>query len=138
MKPIHLYILTYVILVTSSIANAQEENSAVYQAGKRYVSLNIKSQNKFANKVQKQQDKLLKKLCKQEKRFANKLKRNDSAGYARYLQQPLTFDSLNTISKNRSTSPVKASNRVNGTVDSLKNITRFVAVRFTYKVEVMN
>ena len=114
-------------LLRQASLTPQEENSAVYQAGKRYVSLNIKSQSKFANKVQKQQDKLLKKLCKQEKRFANMLKRNDSAGYARYLQQPLTFDSLNSISKNRNTKPVKAPNRVNGTVDSLKNITRFVA-----------
>ncbi len=127
MKPTYCIIYTCVCLLLCVTANAQEESNAVYHAGKRYVSLNIKSQNKFANKVQKQQDKLLKKLCKQEKRLANKLKRNDSAGYARYLQQPLTFDSLNTISKNRSTSPIKASNRVNGTVDSLKNITRFIS-----------
>lgn len=127
MKPTYCIIYTCVYLSLCVSAKAQEESSVVYHAGKRYVSLNIKSQNKFASKVQKQQDKLLKKLCRQEKRFANKLKCNDSTGYGRYLQQPLTFDSLNTISKNRSTTPVKVSNRVNGTVDSLKNITRFVA-----------
>jgi len=101
-------------------AKAQEENNVVFNVARKYISLNVKLQNKFANKVQQQQDKLLKKLCKREERFVRKLKRNDSTGYVTYQQQPITFDSLNSISKNGDKSPIKATNRANTTIDSFK------------------
>lgn len=109
------------------ITQAQEEHTAVYQQGKRYIDIRIKSLNKTNEHVAGQQEKLLCKLSKQEKRYSRKLKKQDSAGYARYQQQPFSYDSISKLSKNREDSQLKQiANRPNVTVDSLKTIQKFI------------
>lgn len=127
MKMKELVLLIAIMFSACHVIVAQEENNVVYQAGKRYVDFNLRSLNKFASKVHQQQDRLLKKLCKQEKRFARRLKHKDSAGYAAYTQQTLTFDSLRKLSGYKDGMHIKAAQKPNSEVDSLRNITRFVS-----------
>lgn len=110
------------------ITQAQEEHTAVYQQGKRYIDIRIKSLSKTNEQVARQQEKLLHKLSKQEKRYSRKLKKRDSAGYARYQQQPFSYDSIGKLYKNRETSQFKQiAHRSNATIDSLKTIQKFIA-----------
>lgn len=114
-----------VILCCTFVASAQEESAEVYYA-KKYLDINIHSQEKFNKQVARQQNKLLTRLKRKEQRYAAKLKRKDSASYARYLQQPLTFDSISKISKNSTASSNTPIGRLHGGVDSLKQIEQYL------------
>jgi hypothetical protein len=115
----------YFILISLSVS-AQEEGEVLYQ-GKRYISLNIKSLDKYNERVTKQQARLLKKLKSKENKYANKLKRRDSASYAKYSEQPLTYDSISKLQKTDSgLNYSRISKRGNASVDSLKNIQTFL------------
>lgn len=119
-----VFYITLTLLTIS--ATAQEENTDVYQA-KRYLDINIKKQDKFNARVKKQQEKVLDRLKRKEGRFAKKLQRNDSAAYATYQKNPLTFDSISRSGKPDSASIVKKSkNRVNRSFDTLKGIKSYI------------
>lgn len=69
---------------------------------------------------------VLSRLKKKEQRFANKLKKKDSAAYARYMEQTVSYDSIKTLSSVDSideNSPV--AKKKNGKIDSLKKIQQF-------------
>lgn len=115
----HLILYTTSLLLSFS-AQSQEEGTTVYYA-KRYLDINIQSQNKLNEKVARQQSKVLGKLKKKEQKLSKRLQRKDSAGYAKYTQNNLTYDSISKIQQ-----PVKARHTVNRTVDSLKGVKKFL------------
>lgn len=88
---------------------------------KRYLDINIRSQNKLNEKVASQQSKVLVKLKKKEQKLAKRLQRTDSAKYVRYKQNKLTFDSISRIQE-----PEKAHRTVSRSVDSLKGVKKFL------------
>lgn len=123
MKAILLYIISLIFILP---VLAQEENTTVYQA-KRYIDINIKSQTKYNEKVEKLQKKTLSKLKKKEKRFEKKLKRKDSAAHANYQHHQVSFDSISRIKKPDSANLTKKSkHKVNSGIDSLKGVKKFL------------
>lgn len=122
-------LLVLCLMLLSVGVVAQEESAVMYQ-GKRYISLNIKSLNKYNERIAKQQVRMLQKLKSKEKRYANKLKHKDSAAYVNYLQQPLTYDSISKLQKADSgLNYIRISKRGNAAVDSLKNIQTFLQTK---------
>lgn len=105
--------------------SAQEESGEVYYA-KRYLDINIHSQEKFNKQVVRQQDKLLARLKRKEQRYASKLKRKDSASYARYQQQSLTYDSISKILKSQD-KPHRSVSGTRGSMDSLRRVQHYLA-----------
>jgi hypothetical protein len=119
-------IVRFILLLCSffaySQAHAQEEATTIYQ-GKRYIDINIRSQNKCNKRVAKQQDKLLHKLKKKESRYARKLRSKDSASYVKYQEQSLSYDSIGKLSKAQADNFKR---KTSVKVDSLKKIQRFI------------
>ncbi len=115
--------LCCVATLLSPLSNtyAQEENASSYQ-GRKYLDLNIRSLEKYNQRVKKQQDRLLNKLKHKEERYAFRLKRKDSAAYVRYQQQPLTYDSISKLSRSDNSFNPKRSIRRDASLDSLKRI----------------
>ena len=124
MKAVPGLITLLFIALLSAPAYAQEEEIVLTQ-GKRYLDFNISSLEKYNKRVQRQQERLLQKLSRKEKTYAARLKRKDSAGYARYQQQQLSFDSINKLNKNKS---VILSIRANSSsaIDSLSAVQQFL------------
>lgn len=118
-----LYLIALLIILSFRVYG-QEENTAIYQS-KRYLDINLKSLSKYKERVQKKQTKLLSKLKKKEERFAKKLKRRDSTAFARYQDNPITFDSISKIEHTKA-STQKISRVPNATIDSLKGIKNFL------------
>lgn len=104
----------------------QEENNEVSKQAGKYVGLKIVSLEKYNQRIARQQQHILSKLRKKEQRFAKKLRKHDSAAYAKYSEQSLSYDSINTLSKTDSgTDYNKIAQKKNGKIDSLKKITGF-------------
>ncbi len=116
-----LFICCLATLLISPQAIAQEESASLYH-GKKYLDLNIRSLEKYNQRVKKQQDRLLNKLKHKEERYASRLKRKDSAAYVRYQNQPLTYDSISKLSKSDNSTTQKRSFRHDASIDSLKKI----------------
>ena len=118
-----LITLLFIVLIYIPV-HAQEEEIILVQ-GKKYLDINISSLEKYNKRVQRQQARLLQKLSRKEKTYAARLKRKDSAGYARYQQQPVSFDSINKLNRNKS---VVHSTRAKGNaaIDSLAAVQQFL------------
>lgn len=114
-----------VILCCAFVASAQEESGEVYYA-KRYLDINIRSQEKFNKQVARQQNKLLAKLKRKEQQYAARLRRKDSASYASYQQQPMTFDSISKVSKSNNAPSNTPIAKLHNGVDSLKQIEQYL------------
>lgn len=127
------FLLLFVLqLIIPVFSQAQKESATIIQS-KRYLDINIKSLTKYTAKVEKQQQKLLNKLKRKEKRFADKLKKNDSAGYVRYQQQELSYDSISKITPETPSAAKRVSGRTNRTIDSLKVIQSYLENK-THKI----
>lgn len=112
-----------ILFLITSTAQAQEEGEVLYQ-GKRYLDLNIRSINKFNDRNQKLQQRLLNKLAKRERRITRQLKRKDSAAYVKLQQHSVSFDSINTLSRNGNNAKQKSF--ANPSIDSLQRIAAFL------------
>lgn len=108
------------MLLLGISASAQEETTTIYYT-KQYLDIKINTQTKLNEKIAKQQKKVLGKLKKKEQKVSKRLQRNDSAGYAKYNQNPLTYDSISKMEQ-----PAKARHSVNRSVDSLKGVKKFL------------
>jgi hypothetical protein len=115
------------ILLLPLCLSAQEENAGVAKEGTKYVSLKIKSLDKYNSRIERQQHILIKKLKKKEDHYAKKLKSTDSLAYTKYQKQSLSFDSISKVSKSDTGSTAeKFAQKKNGTIDSLRGIQSFV------------
>lgn len=129
MKAVPGLITLLFIVSLSTLGYAQEEEIVLTQ-GKRYLDLNISALEKYNKRVKRQQERLLQKLSRKEKIYAARLKRKDSAGYARYQQQQVSFDSISKLNKNKGIFP---SPRAKGSAvfDSLSAVQQFVQAKAT-------
>lgn len=105
--------------------HAQEESVLVVQSS-RYIDFKVRSLDKLNVRLECQQKRLLKKLTRREQRFAAKLKQKDSAAYARYSHQRLSYDSIQKLSQPDSAMLAKTAARRNTSIDSLKAIQAFI------------
>lgn len=103
---------------------AQEATENSEQAG-AYLNSRISSLDKYLKRSGRIQQKLLRKLKKQEERFAKQLAARDSTLYRRYLDMPLTYDSIAALSEDTAVLNKNAGRR-NSTIDSLKGIRQFI------------
>lgn len=101
MKPLFTLLLALLCVPVFLLAQEEVDNEVVVE-GTRYVSLKIKRLEKYNARVERQQGHVLKKLKKKEQRFAKRLKKRDSSTYEAYASKPVTFDSIETLSKETS------------------------------------
>lgn len=130
MKALYTCSLSCLLLFLVCPARAQEEVTVITQ-GNHYVSLKIKSLDKYNTRLQHQQQRLLKKLKRKEGRLLAKLKDKDSLAYARLSHQPLTYDSISKLAEPDSAMLAKTAIRRNSSVDSLKAINAFLQNKST-------
>ncbi len=96
--------------------------------GKTYVSLKIKKLDKYNSRCVHEQEKLLKRLKRKETRFSRKLKKSDSAAYARYQAESLSYDSIGKLAASDTSAFItKSLAKRNTELDSLKKISSFVS-----------
>ncbi len=120
----HFYIILLLLIPVTTFA--QEEAATVYQ-GKKYIDLRLKAIEKCNKQTERQQTKLLKKLEHKEKKFARNLRHKDSAAYVKYTQQHPDFKDIRKQSRpDSATLYSKTVRRNNSTIDTLKNIQKFV------------
>lgn len=134
MKAVITYLLPLCCLLFLNLfsAQGQEETAMAAYQGKRYVDLRIKAIDKYNSRIEAQQKKMLKKLSRKEKRFASKLKNTDSLGYAKYIKQPLSYDSIRKLTQADSATQAAATpKKKNRTIDNLKGVETFVAKEST-------
>ena len=91
---------------------AQEEMNAI-NYGKRYLDINTRKLEKYTLRLKHQQVSLLKKLSRKEEKLAKKLKSKDSVAYTQLADQPITYDSIQRLSKPDSTILAKKNRRNN-------------------------
>ena len=104
-----------------------QENEQVYIQGKRYIDINIHSLDKYAKRIERTQQRLLNTLKRKEQRLATRLKHTDSAAYARFKSDPLTYDSISRLSRpDSATLAAKTLRGGQNAVDSLKGVYQFV------------
>jgi len=114
------------LLISPILLCAQEENIVVQQS-KNYLDINIRCLDKYSHRLQHQQERLIKNLKRKEHRFARKLQRNDSASYASYQEQTLTYDSIGKLIHPDSATLVgKFRRKSNNIIDSLKGVQSFL------------
>lgn len=129
MKAVQWLLALFIVLTHCLPTHAQEEE-IVWSQGRKYLDFNISSLEKYTKRVQRQQERLLQKLSKKEKTYAARLKRKDSAGYARYQQQQVSFDSINKLNKNkRIIHPIRG--KGSAAIDSLVAIQQFLQTKTT-------
>lgn len=124
-----LFFFFSMVLVVCLCPNVfgQEENNIVATRGAKYVSLKVTSLEKYNSSIRRQQNKLLKKLCREEKKFARNLKKSDSAAFASYQDQNLSYDSILHLANADSSSTTNPfSNGRNSRVDSLIGVRSFI------------
>lgn len=120
------YLILLLLLLTVNLY-AQEENSRVVVEGFHYLDLKIKAADKYNSHLEKEQQQLLKKLKKREQKLSNKLKRTDSAAYARFRQQNLSYDSISKMmNADSATMAARTKGQKNPIMDSLKGVEAFV------------
>lgn len=125
-------ILLYCLLFISFRAPAQEESDQVYINGTRYLNIKIHSLEKFNSRIKRQQEHLIKQLKRKEKKLAKKLKHSDSASYAQFQEQRLSYDSIGKIMhKDSVTISTTVAKRHNRTIDSLKKVQSFIQNKST-------
>lgn len=121
-------ILLVLVLTICSRVYGQEENSDVYQQGSKYLSLRIKSLNKYDHRLERQQKVLLKRLSRKENKLAHKLEKTDSAGFEAYKHQHISFDSIRSFSSNNSNAyKLKNTSHSIPTIDTLRGIQSFLS-----------
>lgn len=130
MKALYTCPLICLLLFLVCPARPQEE-AAVITQGNRYVSLKIKSLDKYNTRLQHQQRRLLKKLKRKEDHLLAKLKDKDSLAYARLGHQLLSYDSISKLAEPDSAMLAKTAFRRNPSVDSLKAINTFLQNKST-------
>lgn len=96
---------------------------ALQVKGSRYLERNIKSLDKYTRRLEQEQQRLLRQLSKQEKALSKKLQQTDSAAFAAFQQQTLSYDSIKTLQAAGSTSRTRGAVKA---VDSLKAIQAFL------------
>ena len=105
---------------------AQEEHTTIQQ-GRKYLDINIHALDKYSNRLKHQQERLIKKLKRKEHRFAKRLMGKDSAAYASYKDQNLTYDSIGKLlHPDSATLAGKFKRRSNDEIDSLKAVQSFL------------
>lgn len=125
-------ILLYCLLFISFRAPAQEESDQVYINGTRYLNIKIHSLEKYNSRIKRQQEHLIKQLKRKEKKLAKKLKHSDSASYAQFHEQRLSYDSIGKIMHRDSvTISTTAAKRHNRTIDSLRMVQSFIQNKST-------
>lgn len=106
---------------------ATGEEAQIVQTGRRYLDLNIHALDKYSSRVERQQKLMLKKLKRKEARFARQLKQKDSAAYARYQSDALSYDSISRLlHPDSATLAAKTKRRANKIIDSLKGVQSFL------------
>jgi hypothetical protein len=113
---------------SSLVVSGQEENSAVIQAGNRYIEIKIKKLDKYNSRVKRQQTRLLKILKKRERRFVKKLKKTDSTSFVRVQKQSPSYDSISKLSQ-QDAEINSLPRKKNDAVDSLKGVQSFVKAK---------
>jgi len=114
-------------LLLSGVAALAQEEAQIIQNGKRYLDLNIHTLNRYSQRAIHQQKLLLRKLKKKEERFARQLKQKDSAAYARYKSQSLSYDSIShMLHPDSATLVAKTKRGANKVIDSLKGVQAFI------------
>lgn len=122
------FIVFISLLFLSLCVQAQEENPEVTLQAAKYIDLRVKGLERYNRRIERQQNIILSRLKKKEARFARKLKRSDSAAYARYIEQSVSYDSIKTLADADSIdSNSKIAQKKNGKIDSLKKIETFAA-----------
>ncbi|WP_370909987.1 hypothetical protein [Chitinophaga sp. RCC_12] len=81
--------------------------------------------DKYLKRSQRIQQKLLHRLKKQEARMMKQLAAKDSTRYKQYLDMPLTYDPIASLSKDTAVLNQRIGRR-NATIDSLKGIQQFI------------
>jgi len=103
------------------------EEAQVIQQGKKYIDFNVRVLDKYSRRIKRQQALFLKRLQRKEQRFARQLKHKDSAAYARYQLQQLSYDSIShLLNPDSATLVAKTKNKANKAIDSLKGVQTFI------------
>ncbi|WP_316787811.1 hypothetical protein [Pedobacter frigoris] len=115
------------VLCFSLSAKAQE-NEHLYIQGRRYMDINIHALDKYSKRLERTQKNLLNKLKRKEQRLAHRLKRTDSVAYARFKNDPLTYDSISKLARHPDSATITAKTLKGGqkAVDSLKGVYNFL------------
>ena len=123
-------LFVFIFLCSYVTASAQEENAQLVTSGRKYVSLKIKGLDKYNDHLAQQQKHLLNKLKRKEKHFAHKLEYSDSAAYARYKDQNVSYDSIAKLSQeDTGVNAAKIAKKNNSSIDSLKKIEAFISAK---------
>lgn len=111
------------LLAIGSTANGQSAKTILVSS--QYLDSRTSSLDKYLKRSERIQQRLLRRLKKKEEKFRKQLAAKDSLAYKRYLDQPLTYDSIAALSKD--TAALHTRRRgLNATIDSLKGIQQFI------------
>ncbi len=112
-------VLTILFLLFCSCLHAQEQ---AYYA-KKYLTINLRSMERYERRIERQQKQLLQRLSRKEKKLARLLEQNDSAAYAAYKKQALSYDSIGRLMKQDSVTIPAAKSKL---IDSLRSVQSFI------------
>lgn len=116
--------LSLLLLALAHDLHAQEATENSEQASS-YLDSRTSALDKYLKRSQRIQQKLLRRLKKQEARMMKQLAAKDSSLYKQYLDMPLTYDSIASLSKDTAVLNQRTGRR-NATIDSLKGIQQFI------------
>ncbi len=116
----NLFIIQFIAIDNT---HGQENNPEI--TAQNYLDNRTSALDKYLKRSQRIQQKLLRRLKKQEARMMKQLAAKDSALYKQYLDMPLTYDSITSLSKDTAVLNQRTGRR-NATIDSLNGIQQFI------------
>ncbi len=117
------FLALFVILFCGYTASAQHNPEIDYASN--YLESRTSSLDKYLNRSRTIQQRLLRRLKKQEAFLRKQLAAKDSVLYRKYLDMPLTYDSITALSRDTTLLNARA-NKHHTTIDSLKSIKNFI------------
>ncbi len=123
---IHTILITLLLLSGGSmLCMGQPGGNEDSLQAQRYLNSKVSSLNHYLKRSERIQDRLLRKLRRQEQKMLRRLQKTDSALYNRYLQNPLSYDSIGKMISDSSLIK-KMARRKNSLADSLRRLENFV------------
>ncbi|MET3876417.1 hypothetical protein [Chitinophaga sp. OAE865] len=117
------FLLLFIALIFCFSLHAQENSDARYAT--MYLNDRTSELDKYLKRSKSIEQKLLRRLKKKEERFMKSLEGKDSLAYQHYLNMPMTYDSISSLSLDIVASNKRQASR-NPTIDSLKGIQQFI------------
>ncbi len=84
----------FILLLFSPLGLHAQQEARSIQYNKKYLDLKIASLEKYAMKVDRQQQRLLRRLERKEKKLLDKIQRKDSVQHAVLMRESVDFDCL--------------------------------------------